>query len=454
MGIGLYLKGSHTSSGKQLVVIKAKSKNRSVTKSTGIKVNPKDWIPRNSQVSASDPNHIIINRKLKDHFNSITDWWSRYESGSLTWEELEGVIKGGKHIAKGKSYTLEMFFDSVMADDYEIEQTKEMYLNVVKSVNKQAGREVQLSELTNELIDTLVKGWKKRNLSPASIESYLTHIGKLKRTAFEKGFIQEDFKRKSSWKPSRKKLGERREKIIVIAKKEEFEQAIEKAKTVREVQALSFWLLMFCMRGFYQADLVTMHLHANNLCVINSDGSITLPERTYIRHRRSKTGTLMEINLDVEPIWGLIDLIQTTLEITHKRINKRTGEPFIKGKNVLSDRYGDPTKEGFFFNYDIQDSKTHKNTWDNPQKTIRRILVPFDKARKTFESYALKLKISRDVRYKLEGHKDDSIKQHYQDWEWDELKDQVDEAHRQVLEDYNAKELFHKLEKKLVRVLM
>ena len=80
--------------------------------------------------------------------------------------------------------------------------------------------------------------------------------------------------------------------------------------------------------------------------------------------------------------------------------------------------------------------------------------MPFDKARKTFESYALKLKISRDVRYKLEGHKDDSIKQHYQDWEWDELKDQVDEAHRQVLEDYNAKELFHKLEKKLVRVLM
>ena len=43
-------------------------------------------------------------------------------------------------------------------------------------------------------------------------------------------------------------------------------------------------------------------------------------------------------------------------------------------------------------------------------------------ARKTFESYALKLKVSQDTRFKLLGHANPTIKAHYQDWEWEELK--------------------------------
>jgi hypothetical protein len=34
------------------------------------------------------------------------------------------------------------------------------------------------------------------------------------------------------------------------------------------------------------------------------------------------------------------------------------------------------------------------------------------------------------------------IKAHYQDWEWDELKQQVDEAHELVLKEYRVEDIY------------
>ena len=85
------------------------------------------------------------------------------------------------------------------------------------------------------------------------------------------------------------------------------------------------------------------------------------------------------------------------------------------------------------------------------QKRAKKLLgKPLKTARKTFESYALKLKVSQDIRFKLLGHANPTIKAHYQDWEWEELKEQVDEAHVQVLEEYKVEELLEALECKAV----
>ena len=54
--------------------------------------------------------------------------------------------------------------------------------------------------------------------------------------------------------------------------------------------------------------------------------------------------------------------------------------------------------------------------------------------------------MSQDIRFKLLGHANPTIKAHYQDWEWEELKEQVDEAHQEVLKEYKAKELLEALE--------
>ena len=86
-------------------------------------------------------------------------------------------------------------------------------------------------------------------------------------------------------------------------------------------------------------------------------------------------------------------------------------------------------------------------------KNCRKVgLPPFKAARKTFETYALSLDVSADIRYKLLGHATEGIKQNYQDWEWDKLKDQVDKAHLKVLKDYRVKKLMMLLEKKAVEL--
>ena len=152
--------------------------------------------------------------------------------------------------------------------------------------------------------------------------------------------------------------------------------------------------------------------------------------------------------MDLDPILPLLYQLRDTVRLTHgQRVNKKTGKDFKKANSV----YSENVEEGWVFSYDINDSKTHKNVWDVYQKRIKKLLgKPFKTARKTFESYALKLKVSQDIRFKLLGHANPTIKAHYQDWEWEELKEQVDEAHVQVLEEYKVEELLEALECKAV----
>ena len=91
----------------------------------------------------------------------------------------------------------------------------------------------------------------------------------------------------------------------------------------------------------------------------------------------------------------------------------------------------------------------HKNVWDVYTKRCRKIIdVPFKVARKTFESYALILDVSAEVRYRLLGHQDRSIKSNYQNWEWEKISDKVDEAHLKVLKEFRVEEVWYKLRKR------
>lgn len=225
-------------------------------------------------------------------------------------------------------------------------------------------------------------------------------------------------------------------KIIETVKTADFLEAIPKANDIYDIQALFFYLSMFCLRGLYQADIVTMHKYANNLDINDSEAG--WDKRRFIKHERSKSGELMEIKVNIYPTHNIIAILALLVERIHKqKTNKRTGKPFKKGGyNVMPKKMSD----GWIFAYDINDNLIHKNVWDVYQKRIKKLLgKPFKTARKTFESYALKLAISQDIRYKLLGHANPTIKTHYQDWEWDELKLQVDEAHSNV---YKSKEIY------------
>ena len=434
MGVGLYLKGLNKD-GRSPIFLLAKKGDKHFKKSLQIKVKPSDWLKRNNQIKGSVLESIIVNRKLTEITNNMNLAWSLYESGSYTWDEMCVKLGGGN---AATNETLQGFLDTVLKAKYDNKNSFNTYEGLVQAVFKEAGRDkVLLSDLTNEFIDKCLQGWKKR-LSPSSVITYLTHIGKIKNLAYQKGLISEPFVRRDEWKVKKGSSI----KIVETVKTQDLLEAIPKAKDIYDIQALYFYLLMFSLRGFYQGDIVTMHLHASNLVDADRDGTLHLDnkEKKYIKHQRSKTGELMEVRMNLESIFSLIYTLRDTVRITHgQRINKKTGEPFKKGKDV----YSDDELKGWIFSYDLNDTITHKNVWDVYQKRIKELTgKPFKTARKTFESYALKLKVSQDIRFKLLGHANPTIKAHFQDWEWDELKEQVDEAHLEVLKEYKTKEIY------------
>ena len=80
-------------------------------------------------------------------------------------------------------------------------------------------------------------------------------------------------------------------------------------------------------------------------------------------------------------------------------------------------------------------------------------LPPFKTARKSFETYALQLQISADIRYKLLGHATEGVKQNYQDWQWDKLQNQIHDAHEEVLADFHIDSLYPSLINKADEIL-
>lgn len=266
-------------------------------------------------------------------------------------------------------------------------------------------------------ISSAINKWKQKGLSPSSIKSYVNHIGAIVNEAFRRGLVDTPFKNHPSYR--QKKVT----KVIQTATPELFREAISKVNSLREFQALSFWLLQFTMRGMYTSDLATMHLHS-------LENQSDYDSNRYVNHRRHKTGESMTILYSCKPTEDIILALQNSIHITHKR------SP-LKLPNRLN-----PLQ---LFVYDYEDHRVHKNTWDVYAKTCSKLLMSFKTARKTFESYALMLNTSAEIRYRLLGHTDTSIKSHYQNWEWDNLSKQIDTAHLEVLKAFDTETLFNEL---------
>jgi hypothetical protein len=60
----------------------------------------------------------------------------------------------------------------------------------------------------------------------------------------------------------------------------------------------------------------------------------------------------------------------------------------------------------------------------------------------------MKLGIPQEVRFRLLGHQDRTIKRFYQNWEWEEMIEIVDKAHMEVLKDLEVEKIWFELRKR------
>lgn len=417
MGAQIFLKSGTNKAGKAPLFIYAQHKGKKFKKNIGISINPKDWNKRTYQVKNESISSVKINRKLLELTSTIREAWSLYESDIYTWEEFCQKLNGGKPEADVESFIEEAFKPRMRLTTYSAYKYSYMALKKAIGVDK-----LSFKELNHDNIDKAVMTWRYEEKSPNTIETYLKHLGVVVNEANDRGLVNYKFEKKKKWRVKK------HTKRVESTTPEKLLESINNVNDLYDFQTFAFWLLMFCMRGLYPRDLVSMHKHE----IINE---YDCDKKRYVKHKRSKTGEQMTILYSCEPTEWLLNSLQCSISYTHLNRPSYLPDVYPKGWHLM-----------MLFEYE---EKHHRNVWDVYTKRCRKVLgVPFKVARKTFESYAMFLDVSAEVRYRLLGHQDRSIKSNYQNWEWDRLTEKVDEAHIKILKKFRVEEIWKALQKR------
>lgn len=414
MGVNIYLKNGKNKDGRTSLYILAQSKGRKFKRSLPIKVYPKDWIKTKYQVKTTTPGGALINRELRELNEHLLRSWEMLERGAYNWEEFCKII------GKVDSNTdIESHIRNTYKDDYSY-STFQAYLYSYRAFLKALEKDsLRFDELTQANLDNAVSAWKKGNKSPESIKTYLKHLTRISKRAYSKGLSSTTIDGIKSFK------FKKTTRIIPSVTSNQYEEAIKKVNDLVDFQSMSFWLLMFCMRGLYPKDLVEIHKR-------KYENRNSLEDKRYVKHERSKTGELMKILYSCTPTESIINSLHLSLQLPE---SNRT----IKGFSII------PKHQEYLKFFDCSEDN-YKNIWDIYIKRITPLLGhSFKVARKTFETYAVKLEVSSEITFRLLGHQDKTIKSSYRNWEWEELVKKVDAAHLQVLEEFQAKLLWQKL---------
>ena len=405
--------------------------------STGIKVKQTDIDKRNWRVRASSITQKELNIALDGCKDKVSIALTKFETKQFTFNQVVSYLKG--EVDYG---SVDKYIETVIKDSRS-SQTYNDYRSILKAFKKHldipSKTEVSFQEYSSyELLDKFKRNAIQNGLANTTINSYFAKIRAVLNDAFEKGYIYEKFNLKRGLR-----LPPRPSNKIETITSEEFKEAINKAKDIYEVQALSLYLLMFGLRGMYNSDIVALkdaELKENNFDKKNPYLNIFNDGNKYIIHRRVKTKNRANDDLIIR-----IDTMIPELIALNKYLFNKTH----KGEGVLS---SNPLA---LFDYDLSNLKLHKKIWGRYQKRIIKVLgYNFKTARKTYNTFATELEVSNTVRNILLGHSPQSINEkHYINRKTIKLSEKVQEAHTEVLEDFKFEQLSASLYKKLFEYL-
>jgi len=404
--------------------------------STGVKVKTKDIDKRSWRVKTSSISQKDLNIALDECKDKVSIALTRFETNQFTYNQVVSFLKG--EVDYG---SVDRYIESVIKDS-KSPQTYSDYRSTLKAFKKHLEipkeTEISFSEYGSyELLDRF-KRQASQSIENATINSYFAKIRAVLNDAYDKGYIFEKFTLKRGLR-----LPARASKSVQTITPEEFEEAINKASDIHEVQALALYLLMFGLRGMYNSDIVALkdaEYKCNDFNSKDPYQNIFNDGNQYLIHRRVKTKNRSNDDLIIR----LDSYIPLLLNNT-KRLFKITH----KGEGVLSEN------KLALFNYDLNDLTTHKRIWGRYQKKIIKVLgYNFKTARKTYNTFATELEVSNTVRNILLGHSPSSVNErHYINRKTIKISEKVQEAHTEVLEDFRFEALALQLYVKMINFL-
>lgn len=414
---------------------------------TGIKVISNDWDSKHFRVRKSDKDSVHLNHRLKELKDKLYTAHAKYDSKQFTQSQVISFLEGKTAFG---------FIDDYIETEIKNTRTSATYIdykNAFNSLKLHTGFKSKLmfEDINYSLLDKFKRKSLSIGLSGASINSYFNKIRAVMNDAFDKGLTYEKFELNKKLRvPARRT-------VIKTSSPEDFKNAIDKVKTIKDWQSLAFYLVMFCTRGMYPADIVNfkwknfqnkeMKIKALNLITNEyiEDGTevgmVCVEGYDYLIHRRSKTSNKsnedMLIRIDEFPTLDLINKLKFSIVYTHYK-----QQPNIIPS--MDDRLS-------IFKYDVEkDCQLHSNIWDYYKKRVKKLLgYSYNTARKTFNTYALELEVSDTIRRILLGHADTSMLNHYDNYNTDNIREQVENAHTSVLNRFSASELARLLNDKL-----
>lgn len=408
------------------------SNGRNVTPikfSTPINIYKEYWDKKDERVTNQHIEFASVNRALKVFKERKEYCMAKWEAGQFTIRNVANYMEGVTDYS-----SLDAFVSTVLKrrmTDVSFTDVSQK-LNIIKGHMGIKG-ELQFKEINRNFYYELLEKLVAKGLSKNSIKSYSIAIGSVLKKAHDEGVIQEIPKRPKEFTSG--KGGVRRKDKTTVTP-EIVEQAIKEAKNISQWQSVGFWLLEFCMRGLYPADIVKM-----------TEANLDVPTQLkrikneiFIEHPRSKSEHTenedMYIHIDNMITYPLISMLKNSVVKTHH--NRR---------DIVAD-VNDRLK---IFDYNpTQDYKKHNSRWALHTRRLRKYGMNMKNARKTFLTYAKELSIDEDTRLILVGRKNDPIfSSSYDNNRTKAMVDKVSKAHKSILSAFEAQRLVELLWAKL-----
>ena len=421
MTIGLSTKNTKDRYGRDTIRFKVEHRENRNYINTGIKAPKKDIDVRNWRVKKSNPNQSELNKALEDAREKIHTALNRFETKQFTYNQVISYLKG--EIDYG---SVDKYIDSVIKESrtsYTYNDYRAILNAFKKHLNIPKEQQVTFTEFSSyEVLDRFKRSAINNGIAGTTINSYFNKIRAVLNDAYNKGYIYEKFTLQRGLKvasrPSRK---------IETITSEEFEQAISKVDNIYDAQSLALYLLMFGLRGMYLTDIVALRdaeFKHNDFNTKDPYLDIFNDGEKYIIHRRVKTKNSSNDDLIIrldDNIPYLINQTKRLFKITHT------------GRGIISDN---PLA---LFDYDLTDNIKHKNVWDVYQRRVKKLLgYSYQTARKTYNTFATELEVSNTIRDILLGHAPQSINErHYVNRKTIKLSEKVQQAHTEILEDFD-----------------
>ena len=419
-----------------------------ITKDTNITLYKEYWDKKAERVSVDHPASEEINRALQKLKAKRDTALTKFENGTIN---FDGVIR--HLLSKGNSSEILNYIDTRIKDsrrDVTYQDYRDKFGGLLKLTGSK--KDLKFTDLTSHFFALAHKQgeklWRDKKISPRTYREYISNILTVSNDAYENKEIHEAVECPKTYK--KLKGSKVHFNSVKGSNVEDVYKAIVECQSVLELESIGYWLLCFCLRGFYPADVVLMtekDMKELGSTDIRTDRLLlTLSnDEMYVLHHRSKTDIPMFVQVHRDTTYRLIEWLK--MMAVHHYNDKR-----LNGKRILADindRLG-------IFDYDHRDNYDfHKNIWKFHNNRVRRYNLGMKNARKTFNQVAEKLEFSEKLTKLLIGQMTDKLKaESYDLILGKEQQAKIQDAHKKVLEYFKVPDLIDAFQVKLRTLIL